>query len=213
LSFRPPRAEPQRIAGPAGALQALLEDPQAQALAAGPRAGFAVICHPHPLFGGTMINKVVYTLARTLQEQGLPTVRFNFRGVGQSEGQYDEGRGESLDALAVIAWGRARWPEAPLTLAGFSFGAMVALLTAPAAKPARLITVAPAVTHVQFASVEQPSCPWLIIQGQADEVVDYREVAAFAKRFSPPPVLRLLPGVDHFFNGRLAELREALMQT
>jgi len=159
-----------------------------------------------------MINKVVHTLARTLQEQGLPTVRFNFRGVGQSEGQYDEGRGESLDALAVIAWGRARWPEAPLTLAGFSFGAMVALLAAPAAKPARLITVAPAVTHVQFASVEQPSCPWLIIQGQADEVVDYRDVAAFAQRFSPAPVLRLLPGVDHFFNGRLAELREALMQ-
>lgn len=213
MSFRPPRAEPQRIAGPAGALQALLEDPQAEAVEPGPRPGFGVVCHPHPLFGGTMINKVVHTLARTLQEQGLPTVRFNYRGVGQSEGQYDEGRGESLDALAVIAWGRARWPEALLTLAGFSFGAMVALLAAPAAKPARLITVAPAVTHVQFAAVEQPSCPWLIIQGQADEVVDYREVAAFAKRFSPPPVLRLLPGVDHFFNGRLAELREALMQT
>jgi hypothetical protein len=212
LSFRPPRAEPQRIAGPAGALQALLEDPQAQAADAGPRAGFGVVCHPHPLFGGTMINKVVHTLARTLQEQGLPTLRFNYRGVGQSEGQYDEGRGESADALAVIAWGRARWPEAPLTLAGFSFGAMVALLAAPAAQPARLITVAPAVTHVQFAAIEQPACPWLIIQGQADEVVDYREVAAFAKRFSPAPVLRLLPGVDHFFNGRLAELREALMQ-
>jgi len=159
-----------------------------------------------------MINKVVYTLARTLQEQGLPTLRFNYRGVGQSEGQYDEGRGETADALAVIAWGRARWPEAPLTLAGFSFGAMVALLAAPAAQPVRLITVAPAVTHAQFAAIEQPPCPWLIIQGQADELIDYREVAAFAARFSPAPVLRMLPGVDHFFNRRLPELREAIMQ-
>ncbi|HEY5020829.1 MAG TPA: alpha/beta fold hydrolase [Steroidobacteraceae bacterium] len=200
------------MAGPAGALQALIEDPQVEAAGMGPRVGFGVICHPHPLYGGTMINKVVHTIARTLQEQGQPTVRFNFRGVGQSEGTYDEGRGETADTLAVIAWGRARWPEAPLTLAGFSFGAMVALLAAPSAKPARLITVAPAVTHKEFSSVEQPQCPWLIIQGEADEVVDYREVAAFAARFSPAPVLRLLPGVDHFFNGRLPELRAAVIQ-
>jgi hypothetical protein len=207
LSFRPPRAEPLRIIGPAGALQALLEDPQVE-----PRAGFGVVCHPHPLYGGTMINKVVHTLARALQEQGLPTLRFNFRGVGQSEGQYDQGRGESADTLAVIAWARARWPEASLTLAGFSFGAMVALLATPSAQPARLITVAPAVSQPQFAGIEPPSCPWLIIQGEADEVVDYRAVVAFAARFSPPPTLRLLPGVDHFFNGRLAELREAVMK-
>lgn len=212
MSFRPPRAKPLRIAGPAGGLQGLLEDPQLEATPLGPRIGFGVVCHPHPLYGGTMINKVVYTLARTLQEQGLPTLRFNYRGVGQSEGQYDEGRGETADALAVIAWGRARWPEAPLTLAGFSFGAMVALLAAPAAQPVRLITVAPAVTYAQFAAIEQPPCPWLIIQGQADELVDYREVAAFAARFSPAPVLRMLPGVDHFFNRRLPELREAIMQ-
>jgi uncharacterized protein len=212
LSFRPPRAEPQTIAGPAGALQALLEDPAAEPADAGARLGFGVVCHPHPLYGGTMINKVVHTVARSLQEQGLPTLRFNFRGVGQSQGQYDEGRGESADALAVIAWGRARWPDAPLTLAGFSFGAMVALLAAPTAQPARLITVAPAVTHAEFSTVQAPACPWLIIQGEADEVVDYRAVAAFAARFSPPPVLRLLPGVDHFFNGRLPELREAVMQ-
>jgi len=159
-----------------------------------------------------MINKVVHTLARALQEQGLPTLRFNFRGVGQSEGQYDQGRGESADTLAVIAWARARWPEASLTLAGFSFGAMVALLATPSAQPARLITVAPAVSQPQFAGIEPPSCPWLIIQGEADEVVDYRAVVAFAARFSPPPTLRLLPGVDHFFNGRLAELREAVMK-
>jgi uncharacterized protein len=212
LSLRPSRAEPLQIAGPAGALQALLEEPAQNGARPGPRAGFGVVCHPHPLYGGTMTNKVVHTVARTLQEQGLPTVRFNYRGVGDSQGSYDEGRGETDDALAVIAWGRARWPQAPLILAGFSFGSVVALRAAPVAQPARLITVAPPVMRMEFGAIAQPQCPWLIIQGEADEVVDYREVAAFAARFSPAPVLRLLPGVDHFFNGRLPELREALIQ-
>jgi uncharacterized protein len=212
LSFRPPRAEPVQIAGPAGALQALLEEPPAEAARPGPRVGFGVVCHPHPLYGGTMTNKVVHTVARSMQEQGLPTLRFNYRGVGQSQGSYDEGWGETDDALAVIAWGRDRWPRAPLILAGFSFGSMVALHAAPSAQPARLITVAPPVQRAEFGAITPPRCPWLIIQGEADEVVDYHEVAAFAARFSPPPVLRLLPGVDHFFNGRLPELREALIQ-
>jgi uncharacterized protein len=212
LSFRPPHGQPLKVAGPAGALEVLLEDPQANEPEA-PRRGFGVICHPHPRYGGTMTNKVVYTLARGLQEQGLATLRFNFRGVGQSEGQHDEGRGETADALAVVAWGRARWPQAPLTLAGFSFGSMVALMAAPSAKPVRLITVAPAVSNALYAQIRQPDCPWLIVQGQADELVDYRAVIEFAARFSPPPELRLLPGVDHFFNGHLPELREAIVQT
>jgi alpha/beta superfamily hydrolase len=207
LSFRPPRAEPLSITGPAGPIEALLEEPQAQA-----RTGFGVVCHPHPLYGGNMTNKVVHTLARSLQEQGMPTVRFNYRGVGQSAGQYDEGRGETADALAVVAWGREHWPGVPLTLAGFSFGSMVALFAAPAAQPAELITVAPAVSNVRYSAVEQPACPWLIIQGMADEVVDYTQVEAFAARFAPPPTLCLLPGVDHFFNGRLPELREVVLQ-
>ena len=206
MSFRPPRAEPLRIVGPAGELEALLEDPQLE-----PRAGFGVICHPHPLYGGTMTNKVVHTLARALQEQGLATIRFNYRGVGTSAGHFDDGRGETNDALAVIAWGRERWPQVPLTLAGFSFGSMVALLATPTAQPAELITVAPAVANLQFGAIERPACPWLIIQGTADEVVDYREVEAFAARFSPPPALRVLPGIDHFFNGHLPELREAVL--
>lgn len=158
-----------------------------------------------------MTNKVVHMLARALQEQGLATLRFNYRGVGQSAGEFDGGKGETADALAVIAWGRERWPELPLTLAGFSFGSMVALFATPTALPVDLITVAPAVANGQFGAVERPTCPWLIIQGMADEVVDYRDVAAFAARFSPAPTLRLLPGVDHFFNGRLPELREAIL--
>jgi alpha/beta superfamily hydrolase len=212
VSFRPPRGQQLKIAAPAGALEVLLEDPQAEAPSGEPRRGFGVVCHPHPLYGGNLLNKVVHMLARALQEQGLPTLRFNYRGVGQSEGQYDEGRGETADAHAVIAWGRARWPQAPLTLAGFSFGSMVALMAAPQAQPVRLITVAPAVSNPLYARIEQPSCPWLILQGEADELVDYRAVIEFAARFSPPPVLRLFPGVDHFFNGHLPELREALLQ-
>ena len=159
-----------------------------------------------------MTNKVVHMLARSLQEQGLATLRFNYRGVGQSEGSYDEGRGETADALAVIAWGRERWPQAPLTLAGFSFGSMVALMAAPLAEPIRLITVAPAVSNLGYAAIQQPRCPWLIIQGEADELVDYRAVIEFADHFSPPPALRLFPGVDHFFNGHMPELRDAVLQ-
>jgi uncharacterized protein len=207
LSWRPPRAEPLSIDGPAGVLEALLEDPQLL-----PTAGFAVVCHPHPLHGGSMHNKVVHTVARACQERGMPTLRFNYRGVGASAGSYDEGRGETQDALAVVAAGRARWPGAALTLAGFSFGAMVSLCAAAAAAPARLISVAPAVTYAEFASIARPSCPWLIVQGEADEIVNSREVQAFAARFQPPPQLVMLPGVGHFFHGRLPELRDAAFE-
>jgi len=196
---------PVAIEGSAGALEALVEDPHA----ASP-PGFAVICHPHPQHGGTMHNKVVYTLARAFQEAGYPSVRFNYRGVGASAGAYDEGRGEYADALAVIAWGRRRWPAAPLALAGFSFGALIALRAATVEHPIRLVMVAPAVTRADYASTIRPACPWHIVQGEADELVDYRDVQAFAARFVPPPELHLLPGVDHFFHGRLQELRALL---
>jgi alpha/beta superfamily hydrolase len=196
------------IDGPAGVLEALLEQPQEQPQDWSP-AAFAVICHPHPLYGGTMHNKVVHTVSRACQERGMPTLRFNYRGVGASTGSYDEGRGETQDALAVVAAGRARWPHAALTLAGFSFGGMVSLMAAATAAPARLISVAPAVTRAGFASIARPACPWLIVQGDADEVVDAREVQAFAASFQPPPQLVLLPGAGHFFHGRLNELRDA----
>lgn len=193
-------------------LEALIEDPQADCDPGSARPGFGVVCHPHPLHGGTMTNKVVHTVARALQEQGLPTLRFNFRGVGRSEGTYDEGRGETADALAVIAWGRAQWPGAPLTLAGFSFGSMVALQAATSAHPVRVITVAPAVNNPAYAHIKAPECPWLILQGEADQLVDAGAVRSFAARCSPPPTLRLFPGVDHFFNGHLPELREAVLR-
>ncbi|MFI4869445.1 MAG: alpha/beta hydrolase [Steroidobacterales bacterium] len=212
MSFRPPRAEALLIDGPAGVLEALLEEPQPQGPQRSVPAGFAVICHPHPLHGGTLHNKVVHTLARACQERDLPTLRFNYRGVGASTGSYDEGRGETEDALAVVAAGRARWPHGALTLAGFSFGAMVSLRAAAATAPARLISVAPAVMSAGSDSIIRPPCPWLIVQGDADEVVDCRAVQAFAARFQPPPQLVVLPGAGHFFHRRLPELRDAAFE-
>lgn len=200
-----PKPEPVVIAGPAGRLEAIVDDPGAV-----PLAGVAVLCHPHPQHGGTMQNKVVHTIARAFQDAQYPSVRFNYRGVGASEGHYDEGRGETLDALAVIAWARQRWPGAPLALGGFSFGALVALRAAAVESPKFLLTVAPAVARGEYAQIARPDCPWLIVQGEADELVDYRDVQEFATRFVPPPQLQLLPGVDHFFHGRLQELRALL---
>ncbi len=200
MSVPLPARTPLDIPGPAGVLEALLEDP------GGDGRYFGVICHPHPLHGGTLHNKVVHTLARAMQEHGLPTLRFNYRGVGRSTGTYDDGRGETDDALAVIEWGRGRWSGARPVLAGFSFGAAVALRAAAATAAARLITVAPAVGQAA-ASLPPPGCPWLLVIGDADELVDCAAVRSWAEGFEPPPVLRIFAGGDHFFHGRLQELR------
>src|ERR1700733_1237011 len=129
------RLEHVSIAGPAGALEAIAEDPGGQ----GPSYG--VICHPHPLYGGTMDNKVVTTVARALHELGIPTLRFNFRGVGASAGAYDEGRGETADAEAAASWPEQHWPGRRMVIAGFSFGAYIALRLALQRSADWLITV------------------------------------------------------------------------
>lgn len=203
-----PRVEPMVIAGPAGALEAVVEDP---APGSTPRA-FMVVCHPHPLHGGTMGNKVVTTLARTAHAQGIPSLRFNFRGVGASEGVFDEGRGEIQDALAAVAFGRQRWPDAALWLAGFSFGGVVALrasTTRGVGAVEKLVTVAPALGK-NFGSVRDisiPSCPWMVVQGDADEVIDGALVIDWAEQLEPAPRLEVLPGVGHFFHGHLPALQ------
>jgi alpha/beta superfamily hydrolase len=212
LSFRPPAPVPVAITGPVGALEGLLEDPTGEDSTQGPAHRFGVVCHPHPLQGGTLQNKVVHTVARVFQELGVPTLRFNFRGVGASEGTYDEGRGEVDDALAVLAYGRARWMHAEAWLAGFSFGSLVALAAARRLSPRLLVCVAPPVERLDPADAVGPACPWLIVQGEADEIVDARGVRAFAARVVPSPTLTLLPGVGHFFHGRLHELHDAVME-
>jgi alpha/beta superfamily hydrolase len=209
--MKPPQAVPLAVRGAAGTIETLLEDPAPDATP----AAFAVVCHPHPLHGGTMHNKVVTTLARSFQELGLPTLRFNFRGVGASAGTHDEGRGETEDALAVVAAGRERWPGAALWLAGFSFGGVIALRAAERCTPppARLVTVAPALGRLfgVAGKVPVPPCPWTLVQGDADEVIDAAEVLAIARGLVPPPEIVVMPGVGHYFHGRLGELREAVL--
>jgi alpha/beta superfamily hydrolase len=192
------------LPGPVGGLEALIEEPQPAP------ERFGVICHPHPLYGGTMDNKVVWTIARALEELGIATLRFNFRGVGASAGSYDEGNGETEDAAAVLDYGALHWPRARPVIAGFSFGAYVALKLALRAPPAHLITVAPPVDRFPVATLPPPNCPWLLVQGDADDVVEPRAVLAWAQGLSPQPQIVVLPGVGHFFHGALAQLREAV---
>jgi alpha/beta superfamily hydrolase len=159
-----------------------------------------------------MDNKVVHTLARAFQELGVPTVRFNFRGVGASAGTHDDGVGETDDALAVVDWGRLRWPGAALWLAGFSFGAGVVLRLSGRTETARLVTVAPPVGRLGLAVVESPTCPWLLLQGADDEIVDAADVREWAAGLVPPPRYVELAAAGHFFHGRLHELRDVVLQ-
>ena len=202
--FTPPRPQPLFIDGPVGKLQAIVEEPEHA-----PYQHYAVLCHLHPLHGGTMTNKIIHTLARTFNECGVPTVRFNYRGVGESEGSYGEGVGETEDAMAVINWAQHSWGNLPLWLAGVSFGGGVALRAARRVATERLIMVAPAVAR-EAPLDNLPTCPWLIVQGDADDVVPAELVSNWVQQMPLPPKLIMLPGVGHYFHGRLGELREAV---
>jgi hypothetical protein len=192
------------IDGPAGGLEAVVED------TGSPAASYAVICHPHPLMGGTMDNKVVTTIGRALREHGIPTLRLNFRGVGASAGSFDQGVGEIADADAAASWGARRWPGRSLVVAGFSFGGYVAWRLALQRAARCLITVAPAIQLMEGAPSAAPPCPWVIVQGESDDVVDPAAVIGWVEELNPKPRLVLLPGVGHFFHGRLRELRDAV---
>jgi len=200
-----PRENPVAIPGPEGILEARWAAPDHPVPAI-----CAVICHPHPLYGGTMDNKVVTTLVRAVAAQGAATLRFNFRGVGASEGRHDGGVGETSDLLAVIDWATSRWPGARLWLCGFSFGAYVALAAASARTVDRLVTVAPPLRRMDVDSLVLPRCPWLIVQGSADELVDAADVQSWARSLSPTPDIAVLSGASHFFHGRLADLGAAV---
>lgn len=195
------------LRGPAGRIEALLDMPADAAVPA-----VAVICHPHPQHQGTQLNKVVHTISRSMNELAVPAIRFNFRGVGASEGAYADGLGEVEDLQSVAGWARERFPQAELWLAGFSFGAVVAIRAAEQLKPARLISVAPPVMRMaDLLAKVRVECPWLIVQGTADEVVSAEDVQNWAQTRHPEARLVLLPEVGHFFHGRLTLLRETLI--
>jgi alpha/beta superfamily hydrolase len=195
------------IAGPAGALACAQDEPH------GAPSALLVVCHPHPLHGGTMDNKVVQTIARAGLQLGWRVLRFNFRGVGGSAGAWDEGRGEVDDALAVIAAGRAGAPGLPLMLAGFSFGGYVA--TAAAARlaeaPQRLALVAPSTQKQTVPPVAEPlRSDTVVIHGEDDEVVPLAATLDWARPQGLP--VTVVAGVGHFFHGRLALLKTLLLR-
>jgi len=200
-----PKREQFIVEGPAGGLEALLESPQDAEL-----SGCAVVCHPHPAHGGTMQNKVVHTLARAFAGCGFATLRFNFRGVGRSDGSFDDGEGEVEDVLAAAGWLRQEVPDLPLWLAGFSFGAAMAVRAAVLCRPGGLVSIAPAVSRFAGSLDRQPECPWLILQGDQDELVDIEETIAWVNELEPGPELEVFPGTEHFFHGKLAPLRSAV---
>lgn len=191
------------LQGPAGALQCAVDEP------ADPPRGLALVCHPHPLHGGTLDNKVVQTLARAFVQLGLRVVRFNFRGVGGSHGAWDEGRGEIDDAQAAVQGFRE--PAQPLVLAGFSFGAYVASQVALRLNGADavglVVLVGPAVQSFAVAPVPQDS---LVIHGEADEVVSLSSVLDWARPHVIP--VTVVPGAGHFFHGQLPLLKSLVLR-
>jgi alpha/beta superfamily hydrolase len=190
-----------RIDGPAGKIETVVDDP-------GPaRKGLALIAHPHPLHGGSLENKVVKTIADTLFDLGYVAVRPNFRGVGQSEGAYDDGRGEVQDMLAVHEFVSARYPGIPLILAGFSFGAFVQSVVAEQLHPRHLLLVGPAVN--MFRMGEAPPHT-IVIHGEHDEVAPTAAAREWAERHGF--VFALVRDTDHFFHKKLSELKEHILQ-
>ncbi len=214
-----PRTERTTLAGPAGILELAIDRP------AGAPVGVAVLCHPHPLHGGTLDNKVVQTLARAAVQLGRVALRFNFRGVGASAGRWDEGRGEVDDVLAVVA--ACRDPAHPLglsagaadpgaaagdlTLGGFSFGAAMAAraaarLAEQGAPAARLLLIGPAVANFPAPAVSQPT---VVIHGEADDVVPLAAVLDWARPQALP--VTVIPGAGHFFHGQITLLKQLVV--
>lgn len=200
-----PEFEELLLAGPVGQLEVLLEWPSK-----GSPIGVAAICHPHPVHGGTMRNKVTHTLARAFVNRQFAALRFNFRGVGVSAGSFDNGRGELADAIAAIHWLTDRYSGVPLWLAGFSFGAAIAIAAAADRDADGLVSVAPAMSRIGSNTGPMPTCPWLVIQGDNDELVDVDETIAWLNGLEAGPELQVFSGTEHFFHGKLVPLRVAV---
>ncbi|UTA48831.1 alpha/beta fold hydrolase [Simiduia sp. 21SJ11W-1] len=204
-------AQRHLIAGPAGALEVStrLGD------AAGPLAGLnlvAVIAHPHPLHGGSMSNKVVATLARAYAQLGVATVCFNFRGVGASEGHFDNGEGEQADVLAVAQWAQAARPQAGLLLAGFSFGSAMAAAASWVLSPLQLLLVAPPVERYSYDRAGQFPCATAVLVGSADELVEVGGLTAWSQTVAKLQ-FDVLPDTGHFFHGQLHAVRGWVQRT
>lgn len=207
------------IEGPAGQIEGIFWDPSRAHSAHGstkpapPIA--AVVCHPHPLFGGTMHNKVVYQVARTLDRVGIPSLRFNFRGVGLSAGKHDRGYGEGEDVRAALNFVAAEFPDIPLMVAGFSFGCWVGLrVGSEDSRVTELVGVGPPVNDSDFSYLAKNKKPRLFILGENDQYGSPEQleklIATFPKSVQRDTQSVIVPGADHFFVGQLNELDAAL---
>lgn len=203
------RETPLFIQGPVGQLEALLlEVPDAQ--------GVALVCHPNPVQGGTMLNKVVSTLQRTSRDGGYHTLRFNYRGVGASAGSHDMGTGEVDDAEAVAAWLQEKYPNLPVTLLGFSFGGFVAAalgarLEAQGRVPSKLFMIAPAVHRLTAETPSASQCPLVVIQPDTDEVIEPQAVYDWSANLGRAHELLKVAECGHFFHGKLTDLKDLLL--
>jgi uncharacterized protein len=196
----------REITGPAGRLEALLEErDEAEARAA------VVMAHPHPQYGGTMHTKVVYQAAKALARIGCAVLRFNFRGVGLSEGRYDDGAGESADFRAALDFMGQRYPEARLWSAGFSFGAWIALTTGAAdARVSTLIGIAPPLARYDFEAVRTSRKAKFFIQGEFDELFPLKDLQQFYARAEEPKELVVIDSADHLFDGKTTDVGDAI---
>jgi alpha/beta superfamily hydrolase len=204
----PNASETLLLEGPAGALEVAVDLPEPDEA----RPLLVVVCHPLPTEGGTMHNKVVTMVARALRELGATTVRFNFRGTGQSAGDFDQGIGEQDDLRTVVEWARAARPGQALWLAGFSFGSYVSLAAAAGLQADAVISIAPPVSGRgwDFSRIALPEVPWLVIQGDEDEIVDAQAVYDWIEKLPSPPQLVRMHDTSHFFHRKLIDLRGAL---
>ena len=194
------------LPGPAGRLEALLEEPAEAA----PREA-ALVCHPHPQYGGTMHNKVVYRIARGLRRAGLAVLRFNYRGVNLSEGSYAHGEGEREDARAALEYLRRRYPELPYTLAGFSFGSRIVLQLGceqPGAR--RVIAVGFPAVYKNHGYLNGCTVPRIFLQSTRDEFGPVKELKALIETLPEPRQIVLIEAEDHFFAGALEKLEETI---
>jgi alpha/beta superfamily hydrolase len=210
----PETETPIVIQGPQGDLQAIATCPQNAEDGPG---NVTIVCHPHSLMGGTMNNKVVHTVARARRDCGHRVVRFNFRGVEKSQGQYDDGIGEQGDLLAVIDWVRQVRPNDALWLAGFSFGSFVAASACSKViergdPVPHLLLIAPAVVNYSFDALTRFDCPMTLIYGDEDEVVDSAEIRQWYERVESEKRVYCLSGAGHFFHGRLTEVKNILLE-
>jgi alpha/beta superfamily hydrolase len=191
--------------GPAGQIEAILKEPE------GGVSRAAIVCHPHPLFGGTMHNKVVFRIARVFQDAGFAVLRFNFRGTGQSRGSHDKGRGEQDDLRAAMDFVEEKYPEAEIWVAGFSFGSAMVLRSVACDSRVRAIVAAGVpVSKYDFSDISQCNKPKLFVQGSLDEFGSPADLETLFAVLDEPKQMKVIEGADHFFEGHLIELSQAV---